>query len=296
MEYGLVSVIIPVYNRANTIARAINSVLTQTYRDIEIIVIDDCSSDNTRQIILDTYGDNSRVSYHCLDTNSGACIARNKGVEMAQGEFIAFLDSDDAFLPDKIEKQIKLIHEQNADLCATDYIRYRKDGSEELVQTKPGSRKEIYNELLYCNFITTGTLMGHRKCFVDVPFDETLPRYQDWDLVLRLCQKYSFCFIQENTLLQYYQPVSITASTNHAKTYFALQKILKNNEEAYAKNKRAFSQICWLIGIHGSFLKNAVSYSYLWKGVVEYGLNLKRLLILLLIFIGQKDFLSRLFQ
>lgn len=293
MECGLVSVIIPVYNRENTIVRAIDSVLTQTYKNVEIIVVDDCSSDNTRQIIQETYKHNPKVLYHCLSANSGACVARNKGVQIANGEFVAFLDSDDAFLPDKIKRQVEFIREQNADLCATDYIRYRKDGSEEFVLTKPGNSEEIYNELLYCNFITTGTLLGYKKCFIDISFDESLPRYQDWDLVLRLCQKYSFCFLKEKTLLQYYQPVSITASTNHAKTYFALQNILEKNKTAYTNNKKAYSQICWLLGLHSLFLEQAVSYSYLWKGVVINGIKWHRFIIFIFLLLGNKRIITK---
>ena len=146
MMKDLVSVVIPVYNREKTIVRAVKSVLNQTYKNIEVIIVDDCSSDNSRVVIENAFSENNNVRYICLEKNSGACVARNRGVQLSKGKYVAFLDSDDAFLPNKIEKQISFLCETNAQLCATDYIRYRKDGSEETVKTKPGSQEEVYNE------------------------------------------------------------------------------------------------------------------------------------------------------
>lgn len=293
MMKDLVSVVIPVYNREKTIVRAVKSVLNQTYKNIEVIIVDDCSSDNSRVVIENAFSENNNVRYICLEKNSGACVARNRGVQLSKGKYVAFLDSDDAFLPNKIEKQISFLCETNAQLCATDYIRYRKDGSEETVKTKPGSQEEVYNELLYCNFITTGTLLGYKECFVDVPFDESLPRYQDWDLVLRLSQKYTFCFLEENTLLQYFQPVSITASTNHEKTIFSLKTIYKKNSKGYLSCRKANAQINWLLGLHGLFVGEKNIYHNIWLGIYGDGFNIRRFFISILVFLKLKKLLSK---
>lgn len=293
MMKDLVSVVIPVYNREKTIVRAVKSVLNQTYKNIEVIVVDDCSSDNSRNVIESAFSENNNVHYICLEKNSGACVARNRGVQLSKGKYVAFLDSDDAFLPNKIEKQINYLCETKAQLCATDYIRYRKDGSEEIVKTKPGSQEEVYNELLYCNFITTGTLLGYKECFVEVPFDESLPRYQDWDLVLRLSQKYTFCFLKENTLLQYYQPVSITASTNHEKTLFSLKIIYKKNSKGYLSYRKANAQINWLLGLHGLFAGKKNVYHNIWLGIYGDGFNIRRFFISILVFFKLKKLLSK---
>ena len=90
----MVTVVIPTFNRAKVIERAINSVLSQTYTDLELLVIDDCSTDDTKDIISSIK--DKRLKYFCLPHNSGACAARNKGIELAAGEYIAFQDSDDA--------------------------------------------------------------------------------------------------------------------------------------------------------------------------------------------------------
>lgn len=99
----MVSVIIPSYNRENTIVRAVNSVLNQTYKDIEVIVVDDCSKDRTLELLSSIKDE--RLKFFKLEKNSGACVARNFGIEKANGEFIAFQDSDDEWLPEKLKSR-----------------------------------------------------------------------------------------------------------------------------------------------------------------------------------------------
>ena len=291
----LVSVVIPTYNRARTIIRAINSVLCQTYDNVEVIVVDDCSQDDTENVIASEYGNNRRVMFHKLDHNSGACKARNIGVQLSHGEFVAFLDSDDEFLPDKLSKQIECIVKYNASLCASDYTIVYKDGSQSIIETKPGRKDQVLKDLLYCNYITTGTLIGYRSCFLEEPFDEILPRYQDWDLVLRLCQRFSIHLLRERTLVQYSQDVSITKSTNHEKTLRALKVVYNKNKKLYDKNKRAYCQIHWLMGIHEIFVAKHISYNDLWIGVTANGFNFHRFLIYLYVKLGLTKMITKYF-
>jgi glycosyltransferase involved in cell wall biosynthesis len=291
----LVSVVIPTYNREKTILRAVNSVLNQTYNNIEVIIVDDCSDDNTEFVVKEDFNNDLRVLFYKLEKNSGACVARNKGVQLSKGKYVAFLDSDDEYLPTKISKQVECLEDGGELLCATDYILFAEDGSKEYVNTQIGSSSVVYKNLLYCNFITTGTLMGRRDCFVNVPFDESLPRYQDWDLVLRLSKKYSFVFLQESTLLQYSQHISITASTSHEKTLKSLITIYNKNYEGYNSDMKAYSQIHWLIGIHKVFVDRRNSYKDLWVGVVRNGFNLRRFLIYIYVKMGLVKLISRYF-
>lgn len=278
----LVSVVIPTYNREKTISRAIKSALCQTYKSIEIIVVDDCSNDNTERIVINEFAHDPRVTFHKLEKNQGACVARNVGVQISKGKFVAFLDSDDEFLPDKIAKQIEFIKKYNVSLCATDFTIIDNHGTETLVKTHPGTSKEVYNDLLYCNFITTGTLIGYRECFIEVQFDESLPRYQDWDLVLRLCKKYSFHFIQDSLLLQYTQAQSITKTTNHKKTLKALVTIYEKNREGFRTCRKAYGQINWLIGLHELFLDKTNPYRHMIIGAIYGRFKLKRFMIIIL--------------
>ncbi|MGC8603005.1 MAG: glycosyltransferase family 2 protein, partial [Desulfomonilaceae bacterium] len=105
---SLVSVIIPTYNRAHLIERAVNSVLEQTYDKLEIIVVDDGSTDNTGNVLSQLQDGDSRVRYIRHETNKGSQSARNTGIRNARGDYVAFLDSDDEWLPYKLEKQIPL--------------------------------------------------------------------------------------------------------------------------------------------------------------------------------------------
>lgn len=291
----LVSVIIPTFDREKSIVRAVQSVLEQTYKNIEVIIVDDCSKDNTKNIILSEYSNCPLVTYFCLEKNSGACVARNKGIELSHGVYIAFLDSDDVFTPDKIEKQINLLKKERSQLCATNFKRYDKNDNCEIGITYPGTRDEIINKLLYCNFITTGTLMGYRECFKNIKFDETLPRYQDWDIVIRLCKEYDISFLQEPTLIQYHQDISITAGTNHYKTLLALNTIYSKNRIEYEKNKKANTQIHWLMGVHGLFVKGENPYRNLWYGVFGNGINVKRLFVVCFAFCGCKKYINKFF-
>ena len=125
----LVSVIIPLYNRENTIRRAVDSILNQTYTNIEVLVVDDGSIDHSVQM-LDKYIDDDRVKVFCQKQNRGANAARNRGIREAKGEYIAFHDSDDAWVPDKLEKQLKCMETENYDVCFSSFKRFFTNSSQ----------------------------------------------------------------------------------------------------------------------------------------------------------------------
>lgn len=110
----MISVVLPAYNRRNTVRKAVESVLNQTERDIECIVVDDASTDDTAGVLTEI--SDSRLRIIRLTENSGACHARNVGVQAAKGEYIAFQDSDDCFHPDKLERQLAFLQETGADV------------------------------------------------------------------------------------------------------------------------------------------------------------------------------------
>jgi glycosyltransferase involved in cell wall biosynthesis len=109
----LVSIIMPSYNSAKYISEAIESVIAQTYTNWELVITDDCSTDNSRDIIKQYAETDSRVKLFCLNENSGAGVARNNSIKEAKGRFIAFLDSDDRWMPNKLEVQIKFMLDDN---------------------------------------------------------------------------------------------------------------------------------------------------------------------------------------
>lgn len=206
----MVSVIIPSYNREKTIERAVMSVLNQTYKDLELIVVDDCSKDNTVEVLKSIKDD--RLKIIRLEKNSGACVARNVGIENAQGDYIAFQDSDDEWLLDKLEKQMAIFEKVKVDLVFCAFNRFGL--GEDL--TYPELPEGIVERkvLLEDSRISTQTLIGKKECFENVKFDPEMPRLQDYDITIRLSKKYSIYFVNEPLVNMYVQNDSISISKN----------------------------------------------------------------------------------
>lgn len=204
----MISVIIPSYNRSKTIKRAVESVLSQTYRDLEVIVVDDCSSDDTDTVIKSINDD--RLKYIKLDRNSGACVARNKGIVASKGELIAFQDSDDYWRPKKLEKQIQHLQENQVDVCFCRFERhnYGKNGSEIYPEVKYGIID--YEKLITESLVSTQTILVKREVFNSVLFDPVVKRRQDYDWVIRAAKTYTFYLCDEVLVDVYLQDDSIT--------------------------------------------------------------------------------------
>jgi glycosyltransferase involved in cell wall biosynthesis len=187
-EMPKVSVIIPTYNRAHLIGRSIKSVLDQTFIDFELIVVDDGSTDNTEEVVK-AYND-QRIRYIRYTKNRGAPAARNTGIRAARGEYIAFNDSDDEWLPQKLERQMAFFERDqggNLGLVVCDYWIVRKNKE---ILCKPIENRLNYERLLeYFSDSGIGTTQFILKRNIVSPelyFDEKLVALQDWDLLLRL--------------------------------------------------------------------------------------------------------------
>lgn len=235
----MISIVIPTYNREKTIKNAIESVLKQTYKDIEVIVVDDCSTDNTEEIVRAMKDD--RIIYYKLNQNSGACVARNKGIELAKGSYIAFQDSDDIWKENKLEKQIKIMEETKASLnfCKISVIGEKS----KKVNVKPTITDErnikkygIVTALCKNNFISTQAIIGRKECFENIKFDSMLPRLQDFDIVLRLCEKFEWSFCNESLVDVYVQDDSISA--DNVKLIKALSIIRDKQYRLSKKDKK----------------------------------------------------------
>ncbi len=230
----LISVIIPSYNRGHLIQKAAQSVLEQTYNNIELIIVDDCSTDNTETQVKEI--NDARVKYFRLEKNSGACAARNRGIQEASGEYISFNDSDDCWHSDKLEKQLKLLQKNNVDVVLCAMRCYDETGKflhDFPINVEQG--KISYEQLLKYNCSSTQTLFGKAECFKDVFFDISMPRLQDWDLTLRLSKKYSLFFQREILVDTFIQKDSI--STHPEKGIIAMEKLLEKHKDVICKNK-----------------------------------------------------------
>lgn len=199
----LVSVILPTYNRSQFITRAIESLRNQTYQNWELIIIDDNSTDETFSVVRKYVNSDHRISYEKLDLNSGASIARNKGIFRAKGEFITFIDSDDEFRPNKIEAQLEVFRSDSiGDLGVVSC------GARDLLNGKvynlrlPIRRSNYYLSLLARKKkIGAGTpfLMVKTKAIKDknIQFDPELKVMEDWDFVLQIVKYYRFEFVND---------------------------------------------------------------------------------------------------
>ena len=147
MEKGLVSIIMPTYNCGRFITETIESIQAQTYENWEIEIVDDCSKDDTKEIVDALIAKDPRIHYHCLETNSGAAVARTEAMKLARGEYMAFCDSDDLWMPDKLERQLAFMNENGYAFSCTAYEQIDEQ-SKSLDRVIHTVTKTDYNRLL----------------------------------------------------------------------------------------------------------------------------------------------------
>jgi glycosyltransferase involved in cell wall biosynthesis len=196
----LVSVVLPTHNMARFLGEALASVLGQTYSHLEVHVIDDGSTDNPREAIASLLTD-KRVYFHSIP-QSGQGRAKNVGIRAARGEFVAFIDADDLWVLDKLERQLPLFVRPEIGVVYSDFQRVDVKGAP--LPTSRGQVRvgRITNELLIDNFVTGMASIVRRECFEAVgPFDESLPMGIDYDLWLRISTKFEFAYLDYVTYL-----------------------------------------------------------------------------------------------
>lgn len=257
----LVSVIIPTYNRAAYLQKALQSVKEQTYQFLEIIVIDDGSTDDTGEM-LKNYGGQLRYFYQ---ENRGISGARNAGIKRARGKFIAFLDSDDYWLPDKTVQQLALFkqHPEYA-LVAARCASIRLDGSYR-DKNRPGKSGWVLEDLFKANFIRTSAAMIKQECFENIGlFDEELRECEEYDLWLRIAAQYPVGFINKSLAVYVDNPDGASTDSLTGRLYRlrVLEKqYLQDNIPAHLYARR-IADTCHYIGRH-----------YIKKGEKERGVQ-----------------------
>ena len=200
MKEDLVSIIMPTYNCGNFIENSIKSVINQTYQNWELIIIDDCSTDNTKNIVKEYMNKYKNILYEMLIKNSGAAVARNTGIKKAKGKYIAFLDSDDLWNKDKLKKQVSFMKENNYFFTYTNYIEIDEDGRPNGIKVsgpKVITQKKMFN---YC-WPGCLTVMYDAK-EIGVIQIEDIKKNNDYAMWLKICKKAN-CYLLNKDLATY---------------------------------------------------------------------------------------------
>lgn len=206
-----VSVIIPVYNTGKYVEKTLKSATNQTYQDLEIVVVDDCSEDNSREIIARYVKKHKNIIWHLQKKNVGVAVTRNKALALATGRYVAFLDSDDLWYPEKIAKQIAFMQEKQAAFCVTAFEMINEQ--DRLIKGKRAIKEKIMYQILLKNMLinTSSVVIDRNKTGnFQMPLFRTGEDYATW---LQLLRKGFEAYGLNEVLVQYRKrPGSLSAN------------------------------------------------------------------------------------
>lgn len=235
MNNPKVSVIIPVFNREHLIKRSMQSVLNQTYENLEVIVVNDASTDKTEEEVKSIKDE--RVRYIKNDKNLGPSVSRNKGIEVSKGELIAFQDSDDEWYEDKLQKQVDLIinssEKVGAAYCGMEFIDFNT-GEKTGESVKEADFKKNFTEGSFFLTPANVTVLIKKKVLDEVGyFDDRLYAQEDTEIAIRVSKKYDYAFVNE--------PL-IRVTRNHKQLMGNSKNYILSREIIYEKHKNYLSK------------------------------------------------------
>lgn len=211
---GLVSIIMPSYNTASFIAESIQSVLEQSYKDWELIIVDDCSPDNTDDVVK-PYLSDKRIRYLKNEKNSGAAVSRNRALREAKGKWIAFLDSDDLWMPEKLEKQISFMEKNSYSFSYTNYEEIDVEGKETGVKVTGPKKVTKTGMFNYCWLGCLTVMYDAEK--IGLIQIEDIKKNNDYAMWLKVCKK-ADCYLLDESLGKYRKGRAGSVSTHSIKT------------------------------------------------------------------------------
>lgn len=223
---GLVTIIVPTYNREPFLKEAIDSVLAQDYGSWELIIVDDGSTDNSKAVI-ESYLQDSRIEYHYQD-NAGQSSARNKAMAMARGEYIAFLDSDNKWFPNRLSLGVAVLDQMpNVAVAYGDIVIIDEHGNETSRDNMRRHSGRVVDRLLMDNFVSMNTTLT-RKIAIDTigNVNASIRRADDYDLWLRLSGQFNFHYIPE--FMAYYRVMDDQISSNKDGRFISNEAIIRN--------------------------------------------------------------------
>lgn len=245
----LVSVIIPTYNNSATIEMAVESVLQQSLCDVEILIIDDGSTDDTARKIKSLQEKNGQKIHYFFQENAGPAAARNKGLNVCQGEFIAFLDADDEWMPEKLAKQVAVLNENTGcGFVYCDNIFVNTDGRpiENYVREIKKVRGDILLDLFKNHLLMTPAVMFRQSCLQKTSlFKEYLRVGEDYDFFLRLAKNFKADYIDEKLWKRFVDPHSLSRQDyvqDAVNDLSTLHCFIKESPDFYQKNRIQIKQ------------------------------------------------------
>jgi len=300
-KHPLVSVVVPAYNRAHLIGRAIKSILAQTYQNFEIIVVDDCSKEDIGAALAGFQ--DSRIRYIRHEVNKGGGGARNTGIEASQADYVAFLDDDDEWLPTKLEKQMEIFQNGNDRLGVVTCSRSKYQGDKKILENWPECKGDVYNYLVntWRSFGTSTAVI--KRVYLDQAsfFDANLRSCQELDLFIRLARFCEFDFVNEILIYNHIYPDRIGGN---------IQNVTQGKRSVLAKiegdmNKEALSKHRLELGLYYSyareigsarkeFIKAIQACPYLWKSYAHLLLSFLGVHLYLKITLSRNEICSEL--
>lgn len=278
----MISVVIPAFNRENVIKNCIDSVLAQTYSNIEIIVVDDHSTDQTADVV-DSYKDPRVKKCIRLSQNRGACYARNKGADSAKGEYIAFQDSDDIWLPEKLEKQLQFMKDGKYEMvfCGMQRVNHFQNKEWYFPLYTFDEQGDKQKQILKENCVSTQCILISKDAFNRVRFDENIKKYQDWDFAIQAAEILKMGYIKEALVIAEVQENSISRINSR---YDALNALYNKYYEIISKDNSL--DALYLKKMGDAFFKNDTKKAIaLYKKSLRKQMKVKPLIKLIICYI-----------
>lgn len=249
----LVSVIIPAFNRVQLLYRSVSSALGQTHRGLEVIVVDDGSIEDVKGALSGFH--DPRLSYHRRDENLGVSAARNHGISLSKGRYIAFLDSDDDWRDSKVEAQLARLRLKGPEyrVCYTRSARVDDVTGDVVGCSKYEKEGDPLDDLLYQTRMATSSLMVERDLLMSIHgFDERMHWGEDWDLYLRLAQHSPFAYVDEPLTRYHVHSQGQTSAKTEKNPVIAesLSILYQKHLDLFQKDRKARGKLLTTIGYY----------------------------------------------
>jgi glycosyltransferase involved in cell wall biosynthesis len=284
-----VSVIIPTYNRVEALGRAIKSVLAQNFQDFEIIVIDDAPQGYAQEVIASF--DDQRIKYIRHDVNKGDGASRNTGILNSRGDYLAFLDDDDEWLPNKLQMQIDVLTNSPAKVGGVYTGTQIVDGAiGKILRTYiPKGGVSSFEEICTIS-IATSSVMLKRECFEKVGlFDEAIPYCSDYDMWVRISKEFELACIKEP--LVKYSAVGNKISNDYEKVIKGSEILISKYDKLFARNRKSYSHFYLSLGVLYCYSGNiARGREVLLTAIKIYPFELRHYFNLCLSLLGARNF------